>query len=69
MLSDKEKIVLMANDFSTGKNNFLHRINLFKKKNRKVRRKKEQKMGIILSIYKPGEFSLGQNLKGKMIFR
>lgn len=66
-MSEKEKIVLMANDFSTGKNNFLHRIDLLKKKNKKMRHRKEEKMGIILSIYKPGEFNLG-SLKGKMIF-
>lgn len=71
ILSDKERIILKANDFSVGKNNLLRKSDLFKtKKVKKVRVKKvkEKKFGIILQIYKPGEFNLGQSLKGKKFF-
>lgn len=69
ILSDKEKIVLKANDFSVGKNNLLRKINLFKKaKRNKIKKTKEKKFGIILQIYKPGEFNLGQSLNGKKFF-
>jgi hypothetical protein len=70
ILSDKERIVLQANNFSVGKNNLLHKSNLFKSKKVKKTRAKsgEKKFGIILQIYKPGEFNLGQSLKGKKFF-
>jgi hypothetical protein len=71
ILSDKEKIILKANDFSVGKNNLLHKTNLFKSKKVKkirVKKSKEKKFGIILQIYKPGEFNIGQSLKGKKFF-
>jgi len=69
ILSDKERIVLKANDFSVGKNNLLRKSSLFRvKKVRKTRKSKEKKFGIILQIYKTGEFNLGQNLKGKKFF-
>jgi len=69
ILSDKEKIVLKANDFSVGKNNFLRKSNFFpERKVQKVRKNREKKFGIILQIYKPGEFSLGQSLNGKKFF-
>jgi len=72
ILSDKERIILKANDFSVGKSNLLNKTNFFKKKVKKVekvRTKKntEKKFGIILQIYKPGEFNLA-NLKGKKFF-
>ena len=71
ILSDKERIVLQANDFSVGKNNFLRKSNFFKSqkvKKDRVKKNKEKKFGIILQIYKTGEFSLGQSLKGKKFF-
>ena len=69
ILSDKERIILKANDFSVGKNNLLRKSSLFKtKKVRKVRKSKEKKFGIILQVYKAGEFNLGQSLSGKKFF-
>jgi len=69
-MNNRERIILKANDFSVGKNNLLYKTNIFKSKKTQngVRKNKEKKFGIVLQIYKPGEFNLGQSLKGKKFF-
>lgn len=61
----KNRKVLKANDFSIGKDQFLSSSLLFKMESKKI--KKEKPFGIILQVYKPGEFNLG-NTRGKKLF-
>lgn len=63
--------ILKVNDFSVGDDKLLSKTNFFqikKAKKTRVKKIKEKKFGIILQIYKTGEFNLGQNLKGKKFF-